>query len=122
MYWQQSTRYEQAADVMSRDCFELLKKYLHFADNSQRDKCYKSRHLFEILKANSLKGTPEEHISINEQLNPFKDSPAFGDISPRRQRNGASRFSQEVALVVLAMILCLREPQILLKNVLLLVT
>ena len=117
MYWQQSTRYEQAADVMSRDCFELLKKYLHFADNSQRDKCYKSRQLFEMLKANSLKVTPEEHISINEQLNPFNDSPAFGDISPIRERNGASRFSEELVLVVLAMILCLREPQILLKKI-----
>ena len=34
MCWQSSTRYEQVANIMSRDRFELIEKFLHFADNS----------------------------------------------------------------------------------------
>ena len=94
MYWQQSTRYEKVADVISRDRFELLKKYLHFADNSQapepqdpnRDKLYKIRPLFEMLRVNCLKITPEEHNSVDEQIIPFKGLSSLQRYLPKKPK------------------------------------
>eukprot|EP00795_Rhopilema_esculentum_P017035 gene17035-8543_t len=76
MYWETETRYEQVAGIMSRNRFELFKKFLHFADNSNapdprdpnRDKLHKIRELFEQLRQNCLKVKPEEKNSIDEQI------------------------------------------------------
>ena len=65
---------------MSRDRFELLKRYIHFNDNNNapahndvnKDRLYKIRPLFEKLCQNCLKQDPEEYNSIDEQVIPFK--------------------------------------------------
>ena len=66
---------------MSRDRFELIKRYIHFDDNSKdkrkqdekRDRLFKIRPLFEVLKKNCLSQEPEEYNSIDEQITTFKD-------------------------------------------------
>ena len=81
MYWDITSHYEPVAHVMSRDRFELLKKYLHFVDNhsaprnvqdESKDQLFKIRPLFECLRKNCVKQIPEEHNSVNEQMVPFK--------------------------------------------------
>ena len=80
MYWKTDTRYDQICAVMSRDRFELIKRYIHFNDNNKdkrkqdenRDRLFKIRPLFEALRQNCLSQQPEEYNSINEQIISFK--------------------------------------------------
>ena len=68
-YWELGTRYELIASAMSRDRFESLKKFLHFNDNTKdkkrddetRDRLFKIRPLFEMLRQNCFSQKPEEH-------------------------------------------------------------
>lgn len=109
MYWQSSTRYEQVASIMSRDRFELIKKFLHFEDNanapdpqdSNKDKLLKLRKMFEMLRQNCLKVKPEEHNSVDEQMIPFKGRSSLHRYLPKKpkkwgykvfSRNGVSGF------------------------------
>ena len=79
-YWELETRYELIASVMSRDGFESLKRFFHFNDNTKykkrddetRDRLFKIRPLFEMLRQDCLSQKPEEHNSIDEQMIPFK--------------------------------------------------
>ena len=60
MYWKTDTRYDQICAVMSRNRFELIKRYIHFNDNNKdkrkqdenRDRLFKIRPLFEALRQN----------------------------------------------------------------------
>ena len=80
MYWETDTRYDQICTIMSRDRFELIKRYTHFNDNSKdkrkqdenRDRLFKMRPLFEALRQNCLSQEPEEYNLIDEQIIPFK--------------------------------------------------
>ena len=64
---------------MSRDPFESLKRFLHFNDNTKdknsddetRDRLFKIRPFFEMLRRNCFSQKPEEHNSIDEQI-PFQ--------------------------------------------------
>lgn len=79
-YWEIKTRYEPIASTMSRDRFDCIKQYLHFNDNTTdkkrddetRDRLFKVRPLFEMLRQNCISQEPEEHNSIDEQMIPFK--------------------------------------------------
>ena len=82
MYWETDTRYDQICAIMSRDRFELIKRYIHFNDNNNgerkqdenRDRLFKMQPLFEALRQNCLclSQEPEEYNSIDEQIIPFK--------------------------------------------------
>ena len=115
MYWQSSTRYEQVANIMSRDRFELIKRFLHFEDNSNapdpkdpnKDKLFKVRKLFEMLRQNCLKVKPEEHNSVDEQMIPFKGRSSLRRYLPKKpkkwgfkvfSRNGVSGFCYDFIL------------------------
>ncbi|XP_065060246.1 piggyBac transposable element-derived protein 3-like [Rhopilema esculentum] len=115
MYWQSSTRYEQVANIMSRDRFELIKRFLHFEDNSNapdpkdpnKDKLFKVRKLFEMLRQNCLKVKPEEHNSVDEQIIPFKGTISVCRYLPKKpmkwgykvlSRNGVSGFCYDFIL------------------------
>ena len=73
---------------MSHDRFESLKKFLHFNDNTKdkksdgetRNRLFKIRPLFEMLRHNCLSRKPEEHNSIDEQMMPFKDRSFFSKL------------------------------------------
>ena len=81
MCWETDTRYDQICTIMSRGRVELIKRYIHFDDNSKdkrkqdekRDRLFKIRPLFEVLKKNCLSQEPEEYNSIDEQIITFKD-------------------------------------------------
>ena len=113
MYWQSATRYEDVASVMSRDRFELIKKFLHFADNNDapdpkdpgKDKLFKVRNLFQRLRQNCLKVPPEEKNSIDEQMIPFKGRSSLRRYMPKKPkkwgykiflRNGVSGFCYDL--------------------------
>ena len=80
MYLMQYTRYPLIADIMSRNRFDTLLKYLHFNDNASMvpfgqegyDKLHKVRPLIEAVKRKFLEIPPSEHQSIDEQMVPFK--------------------------------------------------
>jgi hypothetical protein len=81
MYWSKAMRFPPIADVMSRDRFELMCKYLHFNDNNdvvkeresaRYDSYFKIRPVLDALRTCCLKVEPEEHMSIDEQMIPFK--------------------------------------------------
>ena len=79
-YWELETRYQLIASAMSRHQFESLKRLLHFNDNTKdkkrddetRDRLFKIRPLFEMLRQNCLAQKPAGHNSIDEQMIPFK--------------------------------------------------
>ena len=75
-YWETATRYEPISNVMSRNRFESLKRFLHFNDNDnalppndeKRDRLFKIRPIFEKLRQNCITQTPEEYNSLDEQM------------------------------------------------------
>ena len=79
-FWTGSTRVESIASVMSRDRFLEIKKWLHVVDNTDRpdsndpnyDRAYKVRPLLNIVKENFRRIPKEEHLSVDEQIIPFK--------------------------------------------------
>ena len=79
-YWELETRYELIASAMSCDRFESFKRFLHFNDNTKdkkrddetKDRLFKIRPLFEMLRQNCLSQKPQEHNSTDEQTIPFK--------------------------------------------------
>ena len=79
-YWELETHSELTTSAMSRDRFENLKRFLYFKDNTKdkkrddetRDRLFKIRPLFEMLRQNCLSQKPEEQNSIDAQMIPFK--------------------------------------------------
>ncbi|RUM28751.1 MAG: hypothetical protein DSY42_07870 [Aquifex sp.] len=62
---------ELVQNVMPRNKFELILRFLHFADNSQgdeSDRLYKVRSLIRLLSQNLEKVTPGEKVVIDESL------------------------------------------------------
>ena len=85
---------------MSRNRFESLKKFLHFNENNKdkkkddetRDRLFKIRSLFEVLRQNCLSQKPEEHNSINEQMIPFKGRSFRRRYMPQKPKKWGLRF------------------------------
>ena len=75
-YWETATRYEPISNVMSRNRFESLKRFLHFNNNDnalppndeKRGRLFKIRPIFEKLRQNCVTQTPEEYNSLDEQM------------------------------------------------------
>ena len=84
--------------VMSRNRFDLLLQFLHFADNAtadRTDKLYKVRPLLDLLGA-TFKAVykPEREVSIDEELIKFKGRVAFRQYIPsKRSRFGIKVFA-----------------------------
>ena len=99
-YWELETRYQLIASAMSRHQFESLKRLLHFNDNTKdkkrddetRDRLFKIRLLFEMLRQNCFSQKPEEHNSIDEQIFLSKAGVFFEGICPKNLKSGGSRF------------------------------
>jgi hypothetical protein len=80
MYWINATRYGRIADIMSRNRFDALRRFLHINNNenmkpredSQYDKLFKVRPFIESLNNNFAKIEQEEHDSVDEMMIPFK--------------------------------------------------
>ena len=81
VYWENETRYDPVASVMSRNRFQLLLTLIHFVDNlavdddtKKADKLWKIRPWLDIFRSNCLKITGEEKNSIDEMMVSYKGS------------------------------------------------
>lgn len=80
MYWssQDGLRMDLIADAMPYNRFTEIKRYIHFADNSDQhntviDKYWKVRPVLDILHQSFHAATStSEHIAIDEMMVPFK--------------------------------------------------
>ena len=78
-YWQAETRYGPVADVMSKNRYKKLRKFLHANDNSLKDhpgnkdnKMFKVSPILDKLRRNCQQLEQEEYQSIDEQIVPAK--------------------------------------------------
>lgn len=80
MYWNEEVHFRPISELMSSKRFKEIKRFLHFNDNSLEvvrgepgyDKLHKVRPLLNMLRARMLLVPKEEHLSIDEQVVPFK--------------------------------------------------
>jgi len=88
--------------VMSRNRYQIIRRFLHFADNTNydatdqnRDRLYKVRQLIELLLANFQSSYwPSKDVSIDEQLLLHKGKLVFRQYIPiKRSRFGIKIYS-----------------------------
>ncbi|CAF1289502.1 unnamed protein product [Adineta steineri] len=91
-YWTYNTRIPSIASAMSRDRFLRIKKNLHVVDNTNQlnpndptyDRAFKVRPLLNIVKENFRQIPKEEHLSIDEQIIPFKGKSVMKQHMPNK--------------------------------------
>ena len=75
-YWSRCFQILAIADVMPRNRFLELRRYLHFVDNTAThdsdDKLFKIRPVVEAVRNECVKVTPEEYHSVDKQIIPSK--------------------------------------------------
>jgi hypothetical protein len=93
MYWSQEMRYGPVADVISRNRFREIHRFLHFSDNNlavtnrddpNYDRYYKVRPVLESLRSACLQLEPEEKMSVDEQIIPFKGRSVMRQYVPKK--------------------------------------
>ena len=78
MYWANDTRYAPIADVMGRNRYKTLRRYLHVNDNSllddeaRKNKLFKVQPVIDHVRDNRRAIEPENKQSIDEQIIPAK--------------------------------------------------
>ena len=89
MYWQTSSQListPSISGVMSRDRFQQIYRFLHFADNSQQppvgtpghDKLFKVRVLLDLVTHQfETNYAPNQTVTIDEAMIPFKGRLSF---------------------------------------------
>ncbi|XP_024858094.1 uncharacterized protein LOC108249818 isoform X2 [Kryptolebias marmoratus] len=69
-YWHHDSRFSAVADIMSRDRFQVLHRFIHFNDNQQSnespDRFHKIRPLFEMLRERCLLIPSANRYSVDE--------------------------------------------------------
>ena len=95
MYWDPDTRNELIAESMSRNRFDEIMTVLHYNDNNELpeknsplyNKCYKIQplvdHFRKVFKQFVL---PETHMSIDEQVVPFKGQHSLKRYLPKKPK------------------------------------
>jgi len=87
-YWSTKIRYKNnvAPKIMSRNRFELLLRFWHFADNEEtpdNDRIYKVRDLLErVVKNYQNVMEPDEYLAIDESMIPFRGRLKFKQYIP----------------------------------------
>ena len=78
-YWVTETRYAPIADVMGRNRYKTLRRYLHVNDNSlledetnKKNKLFKIQPVINHVKFKCRETQPEKDQSIDEQIIPAK--------------------------------------------------
>lgn len=94
MYWSPATNIPQITRALKGGVnrFEILKRFLHFNDNScmpkrnslQFDKLYKVRPVVESVLGKCQKVEPEEYNSIDEQMIPSKSKSPLRQYMPKK--------------------------------------
>nr|XP_026491734.1 piggyBac transposable element-derived protein 3-like [Vanessa tameamea] len=78
-YWSEKFRYGNVADIMSLKRYQLIRRHLHFVDNTMDDgdKYFKVRPVIEHLRQNCLKQQKKEtNFSIVEMMIAYKGTKA----------------------------------------------
>ncbi|KAL3201446.1 hypothetical protein MRX96_012492 [Rhipicephalus microplus] len=76
-YWENGSRYELVAQVMSHNRFEKITSHLHFFDNEaandkvKKDKCWKVHPWLSSLRSNMVVLPQETKSAVDEILIPF---------------------------------------------------
>uniref|UniRef100_A0A667WLN7 PiggyBac transposable element-derived protein domain-containing protein n=1 Tax=Myripristis murdjan TaxID=586833 RepID=A0A667WLN7_9TELE len=88
MYWSSECRLVPVADVMSRDRWEEIKKFIHFNDNSNmeanNDKLFKIRPIVDSLLQKFQSLPQDQMLSIDEQMVPFKGRSSLKQYIPKK--------------------------------------
>ncbi|KAB0805442.1 hypothetical protein PPYR_02412 [Photinus pyralis] len=92
-YWKEDFRLPQVADVMSRNRYEEIRRYLHFNNNDEMperhvdnfDRLYKIRPLLDSLvsKCQSIP-LQGQMFSVDEQIIPFKRKSFLKTYNPKK--------------------------------------
>ena len=91
MYWNNTTRIERIATVMTCNRWEAIKNHLHFNNNDtippdNIDKLFKIRPLLSSLLT-KFQSTPiDEHLSLDEQIVPFKGKSSLKQYNPNKPK------------------------------------
>lgn len=77
-HWSRELRYEKVACVMPLKKYQLIRRYIHFVDNTQQndDRYFKIRPLLDIVKKNFLAIEEEKKYSVDEMMVPYKGTRA----------------------------------------------
>lgn len=78
-YWSEKFRYGNVADIMSLKRYQLIRRHLHFVDNTMddADKYFKVRPVIEQLRQNCLKQQKKvTKFSIDEMMIAYKGTKA----------------------------------------------
>ena len=95
MYWATETRFAPVAGVMSRNRFAELQKFIHFNDNllvvTDRDdplydRYFKVRPMLTMLRDACLQTEPEEKMSVDEQMIPYKGKNSLRQYLPKKPK------------------------------------
>ena len=93
-YWNRTLRYPRIADVMPRNRFSELRRYLHFVDNNaphdNGDKLFKISPIIEAVRKECVKIEAEEYQSVDEQIIPSKTKHSkIRQYNTKKTQNGA---------------------------------
>jgi len=95
LYWGVELRYPPIADVMTRNRFKELNRFLHFngnalatqsRDDPAYDRFYKVRPLLTMLRDACLLTEPEERLSVDEQMIPYKGKNSLRQYLPKKPK------------------------------------
>lgn len=95
LYWSKELRFPPVADVLSRQRFSDINKFIHFNDNSKQilqrtdsnyDRYFKIRPLLDALRASCLSVEPEEKMSVDEQMIPYKGKNSLRQYLPKKPK------------------------------------
>lgn len=87
LHWSEDSQCEAITNVMTRMRWEEIKNHLHLVDNTtinQNDKIAKVRILVNHLRTEFQKIPMTEHLSIDEQMVPFKGSSSLKQYIPKK--------------------------------------
>ena len=106
LYWAKFCQFNMIADVMSRNRFELLLRYIHFNDNTnikprehpQYDPLFKISPLLNHLCSAMQSIEPEEMHAIDEQMIPFKGRSSMKQYMKKSPISGVSKCLHEQVL------------------------
>jgi hypothetical protein len=96
-YWSKNEIYgvEIVKNAMPRNKFELILRFLHFADYSQADesdRLYKLRPLIQLLSQSFEKYTPGENVVIDESLVLFRGRTILRQYIPNKKHKYGFKF------------------------------
>ncbi|XP_068204630.1 piggyBac transposable element-derived protein 4-like [Palaemon carinicauda] len=88
-YWSRSKMYgvDLIKTTMARNKFELILRFIHFADNSRSDgsdRLFKLRPLIQLLSRNFKKFTPGEKVVIDESMVLFRGRTILRQYNPSK--------------------------------------